>query len=655
LLKDPIDRAEAEYMLISYEDRARNTEKALRMCLDFIEEHHDMEDIGDDRKWKYFHTLYMRRLPDFFLASSRLDDGERILQEARARVSRSSGTLRLPFGLAHAVLLAQTGKPAEARRLMAEELPTPEDLWKVRRDLLEIYCAFLEGKRDEGEELAKLYLASGDSDIHIVKSMFQLSVMLHNTRHPKESLLVCDLLDRSAIMQNPERRANVGDDMVAAFYQSYAIIRQTNGDREGRVALEREAFEKYPHTEKGRHAGSWYAMHLFHQGETDKAVAICNQILEVDDLSDAARKAHLILAMIDYRDGKLEEAERRLEKKRSKITPGADPRLDNWLRLTSQVMEMEKQRIIEARGAPQPISPKENVQIKNAVAPPVQLATVSGRVTDMHTGEPVEGIRVVVSGGGPARAKTGRDGSYLISNAPVGMCDVGTSQKDQYLVPHRQGAISAYYNYYQYSKVYLEPGKETKLDMQVIRGGRIRGKVTDESGNSVANTHIWITNQLNDNSIVAAQTGQLGDYVSYALAPGILLDFLVWTDDGRGSCRRTATLAPGEEMDLNFVVSTENDYSIRGVVTDSEGRRIPKAYVRCYWTKGDNQQRWDDETDEMGRYCFSGLEPDLQYEIYVFAQKIGYLNDQKTIDLKKDDPIVEINFALMKPIRRESE
>ena len=248
-------------------------------------------------------------------------------------------------------------------------------------------------------------------------------------------------------------------------------------------------------------------------------------------------------------------------------------------------------------------------------------------------------------------ALTGPEGTYRIENAPVGFCSVEARDRKriQYLVPHRQGAISSYYNYSQYQEVFLEPGKETCLDMQVIEGARIKGKVIDNQGRPVGKTYIWIVNQSMDNSIVAAETGELGDYESFALAPNIPLEFLVWSGDRRGSARKVLSLKPGTTTSLDFTLNPDDDFRIQGTVMDTEGRRIPNMQLRCWWNKDRNQYRWDAKSDVEGNYCFSGLEADVEYMVYAYGQPLGYETANQVITLTMKDRVGTLDFRMKKP------
>jgi len=271
-------------------------------------------------------------------------------------------------------------------------------------------------------------------------------------------------------------------------------------------------------------------------------------------------------------------------------------------------------------------------------------ATVVGQVTDAHTGEPVAGVGVFCR---PHQTATASDGTYRLENVPAGKRNVGAGDKAWYLVPYRQGAISNYYNIVQHPEVYLEPGKETRLDMQVIKGGRIKGIVKDASGQPVANTYIWIVNQKESTQIVAAKTGALGHLTSFGLVPDVPLEFLVRTSDGRGSARRVTTLQPGETREVDFTLDPQNEYRITGSVYNSSGAPISGVQLGCFWKRGrSGGGRWDVETDEQGRYWFSGLEPDTEYTMYAYGDPFGCATVTRTVRLSDNRRAVRADFSL---------
>ncbi|HIJ65163.1 MAG TPA: carboxypeptidase regulatory-like domain-containing protein [Candidatus Hydrogenedentes bacterium] len=266
---------------------------------------------------------------------------------------------------------------------------------------------------------------------------------------------------------------------------------------------------------------------------------------------------------------------------------------------------------------------------KTSIAAPAELATVAGRVTYVRSGKGAPGIPIVINSRlcGVNRP----DGTYTVKNAPVGMCGVGARDKDWHLVPHRHGAISAYYNCVQYPRAFLAPGQVTRLDMEVAMGAKISGVVLDAMEQPVADTYIWIVNQLDSNSIVAAKTGALGHYTSFGVAAGVPLEFLVWTNDGRGSARRTLTLEPGVIREVDFVLNPDTDYRIAGTISGPLGRHSPNVPLRCSWREGPNRCVWCAESDENGAYCFSGLDPNHAYEVHAYGQSVGYATKKQTV------------------------
>ncbi|MHC4544128.1 MAG: HEAT repeat domain-containing protein [Planctomycetota bacterium] len=279
-------------------------------------------------------------------------------------------------------------------------------------------------------------------------------------------------------------------------------------------------------------------------------------------------------------------------------------------------------------------------------SPDPNMAIVAGKVTDTATGKGVAGIPIIL--GARAVTATLSDGTYQATNVAPGLTSVGARDKDWHLVPHRQGAISAYYNYLQCENVNLEAGKETHLDMQVTKGGKIKGTVRDALGKAVPDTIIWIINQQEDSSIVAAETKEFGNYTSYGLAPGIPLEFLVWTSDGRGSARRTITLQAGEIREVDFILDAENEYRIAGKVSDLSGRGVPNLPMRCWWRERDRRCKRSLHTDENGNFFFSGLEPGMEYEVYAYGKSSGFDTVNKSVRILANERTAPLYFYLQK-------
>lgn len=279
-------------------------------------------------------------------------------------------------------------------------------------------------------------------------------------------------------------------------------------------------------------------------------------------------------------------------------------------------------------------------------SPDPDMAIVAGKVTETATGKGVAGIPIVL--GARAVTATLSDGTYRATNVAPGLTSVGARDKDWYLVPHRQGATSAYYNYLQCENVDLEAGRETHLDMQVTKGGKIKGTVRDALGKAVPGTIVWIINQREDNSIVAAETREFGNYTSYGLAPDIPLELLVWTSDGRGSARRTLTLEAGEIREVDFILDPKNEYRIAGKVSDLSGRGVSNLPMRCWWREHDRRCHRSLDTDENGNFFFSGLEPGMEYEVYAYGKSAGFDTVNKSVRILANERTAPLYFYLQK-------
>jgi hypothetical protein len=277
-------------------------------------------------------------------------------------------------------------------------------------------------------------------------------------------------------------------------------------------------------------------------------------------------------------------------------------------------------------------------------SPDPNMAIVAGKVTDTATGKGVAGIPIVL--GVRAVTTTLPDGTYRATNVAPGPTSVGARDRDWYIVPHRRGAISSYYGRVQYEKVNLEAGKETHLDMQVTKGGKIKGTVRDALGKAVPGTIVWIINQREYSSIVAAETREFGNYTSYALAPDIPLELLVWTSDGRGSARRTITLEAGEIREVDFILDPENEYRIAGKVSDLSGRGVPNLPMGCWWREGGRRCKRSLHTDENGNFFFSGLEPGMEYEVYAYGKSAGFDTVNKSVRILANERTAPLYFYL---------
>lgn len=290
-------------------------------------------------------------------------------------------------------------------------------------------------------------------------------------------------------------------------------------------------------------------------------------------------------------------------------------------------------------------TPFEIIPLSAGGPPDPNTAMIAGKVTDTATGKGVAGIPVVL--GGRAVTTTLPDGTYRATNVAPGPTSVGARDRDWYIVPHRKGAVSAYYGRLQYEKVNLEAGKETHLDIQVTKGGKIKGTVWDVSGKAVLRTIIWIVNQQEDN-IVAAETGEFGDYTSYGLAPDIPLELLVWTSDGRGSARRTVTLKAGEVHEVNLTLDPENEHRIEGKVSDSSGRGVPNVPMRCWWRERNRRCQRSLHTDDNGNFCFSGLDRSPEYEVCAYGESAAFDTVKKSVRIPTNERTARLFFHLQK-------
>lgn len=340
MLEDSQEMATAQWQINRQDAAEGKKEKALLAWLDFL------EDYSEIAARDQLHCVFTQYIPDLMRAVAQTGDENGILDQVAARISEAPESLCVPYQLVEALLLAESGKVAEARALLTPESLPAEEVWAIRRDVLAMYCAFLEGDTEGGTVLLNAYIASGDEDDWIVHNAFKIALALYNRNKPAEALLIHTVVEQSPIFQDPNRKNALPEGRLSQFFYDYAIFKGATGDMDGHWAMLKETFEKYPKEDTGRWAGSRYALHLLHLGDPEGAQTISRQILsEADDFSEGALEANIILTMIDYRNDKCEAAETRLNGKRIQIQPGVSTDWDRWVEVSGQVMAMETKRI----------------------------------------------------------------------------------------------------------------------------------------------------------------------------------------------------------------------------------------------------------------------------------------------------------------------
>ena len=126
---------------------------------------------------------------------------------------------------------------------------------------------------------------------------------------------------------------------------------------------------------------------------------------------------------------------------------------------------------------------------RDVIVTMLALARLSGRVTAKSGAAPVAGVTVFATASGgrgmgsaPVTARTGADGRYAIEGVAPGAVRVhalGAGWASAGLSGPPFGETITPY------AIELEPGQEGTLDLEVVAGGRVRGRVLDETGRPV--------------------------------------------------------------------------------------------------------------------------------------------------------------------------
>jgi len=155
---------------------------------------------------------------------------------------------------------------------------------------------------------------------------------------------------------------------------------------------------------------------------------------------------------------------------------------------------------------------------------PVGTASISGRVLTADTGRPVKRAQVMISG-------AGRGGRGVITDERGGYSVTGLTAGSYTVIASKNGFVEAVYG----QRRPMQPGTPVQLadnqqaanvDLRLIRGGVITGRVVDEDGEALARAAISVQRYQyvrGDRQLTPAgndQTDDRGVYRVFGLAPG---------------------------------------------------------------------------------------------------------------------------------------
>ncbi|MGC9398310.1 MAG: carboxypeptidase regulatory-like domain-containing protein [Anaerolineae bacterium] len=245
-----------------------------------------------------------------------------------------------------------------------------------------------------------------------------------------------------------------------------------------------------------------------------------------------------------------------------------------------------------------------------------QAAALTGTVTDAATGNPVENVTVgayvsSLSWYPLQDATTDVPGTYRISGLAPGEYKLKFTDNDGvYLESYYDGQET----FAAADPVTLTAGMTTTVDMALIQGGNIAGRVVDaETGAGINNTRVTI-NTLDYGRSFYAWTKADGTYTSPALPSGGYvvnfeppLPYFDETYDNRTSGYTPVWIsAPNTTGSIDAALQT--GHVITGTVTGDQGVPLANVHVRPY-AGSSSYYDWGlaDYTDSDGTYALGPL------------------------------------------------
>ena len=251
-------------------------------------------------------------------------------------------------------------------------------------------------------------------------------------------------------------------------------------------------------------------------------------------------------------------------------------------------------------------------------------ATISGRVTDAHSGSPLAGVMIEaedIYGEAPdSEAETDSEGRYLLEGLAQGTYHVWAEGDSR-------GYIQQYYDdepYWDDADPVTVIGTQpvTEIDFTLEAGASISGRVVDaETRSPVA--FIEVEAGPYDEDIVSwTDTDHNGNYTLKGIPDG-LIEIEV---DGQGYItERINVSVSGRKAVTSADFGLKRGATISGRVTDADsGSPIAGVTIEAEDFDGEAPEP-EAETDSDGRYLLEGLAPGTYY-IMVSGDSRGYIH-----------------------------
>lgn len=234
--------------------------------------------------------------------------------------------------------------------------------------------------------------------------------------------------------------------------------------------------------------------------------------------------------------------------------------------------------------------------------PAAGTATVSGRVADRETGQPLRWIRIefrrqAIGEYAVVETETGVDGRYEITDLPAGEYRVTAAPAE-----YRTGYQPKTFQVDEPASFYLEPPLELKpgqvrrdIDFALARTYAIEGQVTNEQGDPLSDVSVYAEREGTGTTPLTG-TDDRGHFRLFGVAPGSWRVCAHAGDDQgaeravTGDILRTRFVttcapaaAPIRNSDIggvSIVLQRQRAYTVSGYVIDSAGTAVSNAAVR---------------------------------------------------------------------------
>lgn len=268
---------------------------------------------------------------------------------------------------------------------------------------------------------------------------------------------------------------------------------------------------------------------------------------------------------------------------------------------------------------------------------------IEGTVTYGDTGESASNIKVCATDGSSPRprfvseiAVTDADGHYSLKNIPPFHCSVGIIHENNF--PEWLAKSVS---------VNVLPGAvEKNIDLRLIKGGVISGRITDDTGEPIPEYHVGYYNQRANFAFLPREAiTDIDGYYQFRCIPGDINIWLYSPQTGEYYPQRKSkdiTLADGEtveQLDFQF----EQGVTVTGKVVAPDGNPIEGAVITHNETKAEGIWNGNVTTDSYGSFTLTGVRKGETLPVLIEHKELNIIYEEE-IDPEKE-VIVRLEFT----------